>query len=98
MENQNHSNHNVVSLAQFRKHQAEQKSKHRTPKAQKGSENPIIISHAQGKVSTNTQGEFSDRLGRIKASLERINSLMSDLRKVSQDMKTASAPAMDRRK
>lgn len=98
MENQNRSsNQNVVNLAQYRKRQAKQKPKSRATSSEKAPQNSIVLNHTQGKASA-AQNEYSDRLGRIKASLERINNLMADLRKVSQDMKTENAPAVDRRR
>ena len=70
----------VVDLASFRKkkHVQEDLSRGRTP---------LYMSHLEGKVSgsphlnQNHKEDFSDRLSRIKASLERINSLMNELKK-----------------
>jgi len=48
---------------------------------------PLYVSHLSGKVSGNEREEeenFGDRLERIKSSLERINTLMSELKKMSK--------------
>ena len=52
--------------------------------------NPLYVSHLTGKIK-DTQNfkspsdlDFADRIQRIKASLERINRLMSDLKKLAQ--------------
>ena len=44
----------------------------------------LCVSHLNGKIGVEGKtNEFSDRLQRIKVSLEKINLLMSELKKVS---------------
>ena len=70
----------VVDLGSFRKKKQMEKElgKGRTP---------LISSHLKKKVTDpSTLGntsDFGDRLTRIRSSLDRINSLMSDLRKIA---------------
>lgn len=47
---------------------------------------PLYISHLTGKVTGGkSDPEFGDRLQRIRASLEKINRLMSELKKMSEE-------------
>lgn len=59
---------------------------------------PLYVSHLKGKISGEAKGgtagedeNFADRLERIKASLERINSLMSELKKMSNTSRDGRA-------
>jgi hypothetical protein len=53
---------------------------------------PLYVSHTNGNVSSNKEGaskdgtgaDFGDRLVKIRSSLDRINQLMTELKKLSQ--------------
>tara|TARA_R110000803_G_scaffold198642_1_gene262463 strand:- start:324 stop:533 length:210 start_codon:yes stop_codon:yes gene_type:complete len=51
---------------------------------------PLFVSHLDGTVKASahfkspSQGEFGDRIARIRTSLERINNLMAQLREENQ--------------
>ena len=75
----------VVDLAAFRRKKAVDEELTR------GGRNPLYVSHLTGKV-TGQPGpkgaespDFGDRLQRIRASLEKINRLMSELKRMSAD-------------
>jgi len=76
----------VVDLAKFR----EKKSV--TEELARG-RNPLFVSHLDGKVKGSPHLErpkaedFGDRVQRIRSSLEKINRLMSELKKISQQEK-----------
>ena len=72
---------NVIELSGFRK-------KKDTAEEFARGRNPLYVSHNTGKISGSKSGEteeenFGDRYSRIKASLEKINCLMSELKKIS---------------
>lgn len=72
---------NVVELSSFRK-------KKETAEEFARGRNPIYVSHDTGKISgsKNAKSEeenFGDRYQRIKSSLEKINRLMAELKKIS---------------
>ncbi len=75
----------VIDLAAFRK------KKDIATELTKGGRNPLYVSHLTGKVSGKPQGnepaspDFGDRLQRIRSSLDKINRLMADLKKMSAD-------------
>lgn len=49
---------------------------------------PLYVSHATGKISGSKEPEnenFGDRLTRIRASLEKINRLMSELKRMNAE-------------
>ena len=80
----------VVSLASFRK------QKETKEEFGRGRE-PLYVSHLTGKVTgtpptkrPETQ-DFGDRLTRIRSSLEKINRLMSELKKMSSEGSEADA-------
>ena len=72
----------VVDMASFRKKKSIDQEFARDRK-------PLYVSHLTGKVTGNPHGkrpesgDFGDRLQRIRTSLEKINRLMSDLKKMS---------------
>ena len=74
----------VVDLAAFRAKKVleEQLARGRSP---------LFVSHLEGKVtgSPHLKGpkpeDFGDRLSRIRTSLEKINRLMTELKKISKD-------------
>ena len=87
MEKENNSKKkNVVDLASFRlkKQVSNELANGRTP---------LYLSHLEGRVSNNPHlkgdhvgGEgFGDRISRIRKSLERINTLMNELKKLPED-------------
>lgn len=84
MKSSTESEKNVVDLASFRK------KKETDGEFARGRE-PLYVSHLEGKVtgSPNTKrpdGEgFGDRLTRIRSSLEKINRLMTDLKRMSAE-------------
>jgi hypothetical protein len=73
----------VLDFASFRRKKTDEQDLTR------GRSKPLYVSHKDGVISANpghagTTGEdFGDRVSRIKASLERINSLMAELKKMS---------------
>ena len=75
---------NVVDFGAFREKKEAEKdlSRGRTP---------LHMSHLNGKVTGSPHfkrpdaDDFGDRMQRIKASLEKINRLMADLKKSSKD-------------
>ena len=77
--NENNSSSNVVDLKNFKrtKELESQLSRGRTP---------LHVSHLDGKVKGSPHlrrpeaDEFGDRMQRIRASLEKINQLMADLK------------------
>lgn len=72
----------VVDLASFRKKKAVDQEFARDRQ-------PLYVSHLTGKVTGNPHakrgetGDFGDRLQRIRTSLEKINRLMTELKKMS---------------
>lgn len=75
---------NVVNFTEFRQ------KKKVTEELARG-RNPLFISHQEGKVKGSPHlnrpeaEDFGDRLQRVRASLEKINRLMAELKKLSQD-------------
>lgn len=69
---------NVVSLAQFRA------KKHNTQELTRGRK-PLYVSHLNKTVSSESgdSHDLGDRISRIKSSLERINTLMKDLKSMT---------------
>jgi hypothetical protein len=88
----------VVDLAAFRK------KKEIAVELTKGGRNPLYVSHLTGKVSGKAEGseasspDFGDRLQRIRSSLEKINRLMADLKKMSADGESVPATSSSRSK
>lgn len=84
MSDQNRPEGEVVSLANFRKKKETQEEFGR------GRE-PLYVSHLTGKVTGTPHmkrpesQDFGDRLTRIRSSLEKINRLMSELKKMSSE-------------
>ena len=78
----NRDHANVVSLDAFR-------SKKQQDDELASGRKPLYASHLDGKVTGSPylkrpeDGDFGDRLQRIKASLEKINALMGDLKRIS---------------
>ncbi len=76
----------VLDFSSFRRKKSEEQDLTR------GRSKPLYISHKEGNVtatpsgslSSSTNENFGDRVSRIKASLDRINSLMAELKKISQ--------------
>lgn len=72
----------VVDMASFRKKKTMDQELARDRK-------PLYVSHLTGKITGNPEGkgtepgDFGDRLQRIRSSLEKINRLMSELKKMS---------------
>jgi hypothetical protein len=87
---------NVVDLAAFRQ------KKNVEDELTRGGRNPLYVSHLTGKVtgSPHLKGpespDFGDRLQRIRSSLEKINRLMSELKRMSTEDATPSAPSSNR--
>jgi len=75
----------IVDLASFRR------KKDVDTELTRGGRNPLYVSHLTGKVSDSSQKQrpdapdFGDRLQRIRSSLEKINRLMSELKRMSTD-------------
>lgn len=49
---------------------------------------PLYVSHSEGKISSSLgekNEDFGDRVSRIRSSLDRINTLMSELKKMSKE-------------
>jgi predicted transcriptional regulator len=77
---------NVVELSGFRK-------KKETAEEFARGRNPLYVSHNTGKISGSKSAKteednFGDRYQRIKASLEKINRLMAELKKISSTSST----------
>ena len=68
----------VVSLTAFKK------KKETRDEVSRGRK-PLYMSHGDGQVSGRNAAsdDFGDRLGKIRSSLDRINNLMSELKKLS---------------
>jgi hypothetical protein len=80
---------NIVDLGSFRRRKVLEQELAR-------GRNPLFVSHLNGKIddglnknakSDAESPDFGDRLQRIKTSLSKINQLMSELKKISQDQK-----------
>ena len=76
---------NIVDLKKFREKKSLQ------DKVAPG-RTPLYVSHLDGKVKGNpnrrpSSEDFGDRLQRIRTSLEKINSLMAELKKQSNQNK-----------
>jgi hypothetical protein len=75
----------VVDLASFRKR------KEVADELTRGGRSPLYVSHLTGKVTGSPHmkrpesPDFGDRLQRIRSSLEKINRLMTELKKMSSD-------------
>lgn len=88
----------VVDLASFRRKKAVDEELTR------GGRNPLYVSHLTGKVTGQPHAnrpespDFGDRLQRIRASLEKINRLMSELKKMSADGEEPLAPSSSKTK
>jgi len=82
--NEDRKSGNVVDLSSFR-------NKKNTENELSPDRKPLYVSHMQGKVTGSPHfkgpdaNDFGDRLTRIRSSLEKINSLMSELKKMSKD-------------
>lgn len=52
----------------------------------RGNRQPLYVSHKTGKITGGEEQneEFANRLQRIRASLERINKLMADLKSIQR--------------
>ena len=76
----------IVSLSEFR-------NKKSLEKELAGERTPLYVSHLDGKLKGSPHfkrgdaEDFGDRLTRIRASLERINQLMAEIKKTSGDAK-----------
>ena len=71
---------NVVDFHSFRRKKAEEEYLARGRK-------PLYVSHSRGHVQGRTDNQhlsdFSDRIANLRYSLEKINALMADLKKLS---------------
>jgi hypothetical protein len=80
----------VVDMASFRKKKSLDQEFARDRK-------PLYVSHLTGKVSGSPNGkktetgDFADRLQRIRSSLEKINRLMGDLKRMASSSETDSS-------
>ncbi len=78
----------IVSLVDFRR-------KKETKEELGQGRNPLYVSHMQGKnagsphLENNESEDFGERLRRIRASLERINSIMNDLKGKKDGVQTS---------
>ena len=84
----------IVDLASFRK------KKEIGDELTRGGRKPLYVSHLSGKVTgmspqvgrSDDQADFGDRLQRIRSSLEKINRLMTELKKMSAEPQVIPAP------
>ncbi len=82
---------NVIDLNRFR-----DKKKHQNEV--NGGRKPLFVSHVEGVIkgsphlSRPDAEQFGSRIERIKQSLEKINMLMAELRKQSEDRTRRSDP------
>ena len=81
--NESPSSSGVVSFQDFRRKKIEEEHLARGRK-------PLYVSHARGQVQGEGQttsqdklSDFSDRIARIRHSLDKINELMGDLKQLS---------------
>ena len=89
----------IVDLTHFR-----QKKQLETTIAQ--GRTPLVVSHLEGKVKDAEKigvkdSDFGDRILKIRSSLEKINGLMNDLRKMANNQDSAKKdlqPTIERRK
>ncbi len=83
-------NGKVVNITEFRQ------KKKVTEELSRG-RNPLFVSHMDGKVAGSPHfkkpdaADFGDRIQRVRASLEKINRLMAELKKLSQDQSLEAA-------
>ena len=83
------SSSNVVDLGSFRKKKIHDQEVAR-------GRNPLYVSHQKGTISNASHPspavpqDMGDRLQRIRSSLQKINQLMSELRKMSDEKQTNS--------
>lgn len=82
---QKNKNKNIVSLIDFKQKKAIE-SEH------SGGRNPLYMSHKTGRMTgsphlRNSTGDqdFGDRIRRIRNSLDRINNLMAELKRMASD-------------
>ena len=86
---------NVVDLGSFR--QKKSVAKEFAPRGR----DPLYVSHADGKVSGSPHlkgpegDDFGDRLARIRTSLEKINRLMSELKRVAAQQNDSSVASLN---
>ncbi len=74
----------IVDLSAFKK-------KKDTKEEIARSRKPLYVNHSQGSISgsqqasttSSTSGDFADRLTKIRGSLDRINQLMTEIKKLS---------------
>lgn len=82
----------VVDLREFKR------KKKQEDELTRGGRTPLYVSHSTGKVTgappsttpkaeSPVQSDFGDRLVRIRASLEKINRLMADLKRMGDENK-----------
>ncbi len=89
IKDENRKSGNVVDLSSFRK-------KKDTESELSPGRKPLYVSHMKGKVTGSPHfkspeaNDFGDRLTRIRSSLEKINNLMGELKKMSKDDDQAS--------
>ena len=89
----------VIDLASFRKKKETQSELAR-------GRQPLYVSHLTGKIDSKeqSQGEaedpadFGDRLQRIRTSLDKINRLMSELKRMSTDETPFDRRSQNRRR
>ncbi len=61
----------------------------------------LLVDHAKGKVTASTppgyrrSEEFGDRMARIRASLEKINRLMTELKQLSEAQTRSKTNVLD---
>lgn len=87
MSNQNDSTTQKPKVIDFTAFKSKQDFSNELTRGRK----PLFVDHDTGKISGTSDGtkhlpaqdDFGDRLFKIRASLERINSLMADLKKLS---------------
>jgi hypothetical protein len=84
MKTENTKDAKVIDFSTFRRKKSEEQDLTR------GRNKPLYVSHNESKITSMSPSDssvktedFGDRVSRIKASLERINSLMAELKKMS---------------
>lgn len=81
-ESSDHDVQNIVSLDKFRR-------KKEGEKRFSPNRKPLTSSHLGQRKSDSGDSALSDRLGRIRASLERINHLMFELKRMNPENRRA---------
>lgn len=77
------TDNNIINFFKYKERKVEKKE---TANEFARGREPLYVSHQTGKVTgKELEPNFGDRLSRIRNSLERINSLMAELKRTSNE-------------